>query len=224
MNNTVIIVAGGSGIRMGSEIPKQFLLIRNKPLLMHTIQRFYDFDNKITIILVLPQKQISLWESLCKTHSFTISHQVIEGGETRFHSVKNGLFAVKEKSVVGIHDGVRPFVSLITIRNCFAMAARKGNAVPVIPVNESVRIFDAVSNHAFDRSRLRLVQTPQVFKYEILEKGFKQEYEEKFTDDANVVEAAGFKIHLVEGNRENIKITTQTDLVLAEGLLRILEK
>lgn len=219
MNNAAIIVAGGSGNRMGAAIPKQFLNLRGKPILMHTIQRFYDFDNTIVIILALPEKQIPFWKSLCTEFKFKIPHEITKGGETRFHSVKNGLSVLQGDYLVGIHDGVRPFVSKETIQLCYQIALKKGNAIPVMPMKESVRIKDGNTNTSFDRRKLFVVQTPQVFHLDILFKSFQQGFEITFTDDAKVVESAGYSIHLVNGNPENIKITTTTDLVIGEALI-----
>jgi len=223
MQNTVIIVAGGSGRRMDSTLPKQFIELDDKPVLMHTISRFYNFDNNIHIILVLPHKQVSFWKSLCKKHNFEVHHDIVEGGETRFHSVRNGILAIEASSVVGIHDGVRPCVSVDTIKNCYQTAHSYGNAIPAVPVNESVRLKEKDTNQSFDRSKLWLVQTPQVFRFEIIRKCFEQKYRESFTDDANVVESAGYEINMVDGNRENIKITTRSDLLIAEAFIKDLK-
>lgn len=221
MKKYAIIVAGGSGMRMGADRPKQFLVIGGKPVLMHTIQQFNDFDKSIKIILVLPQDQIKYWGSLCEEYNFNVEHQVTFGGATRFHSVKNGLKLVKETDVlVGIHDGVRPFVSLRTLDSCYRQAAALGNAIPVVDAYESVRLSDDEGNRAIDRSTVKLVQTPQVFLFEQLEKAYAQPHQAFFTDDASVVEEAGYEIFLTEGNRENIKLTTPFDLKIAETLLR----
>jgi 2-C-methyl-D-erythritol 4-phosphate cytidylyltransferase len=220
MSNAVIIVAGGIGNRMGSDIPKQFLMLENEPILMHTMRRFIDFDSKIKIIVVLPQKQIAFWKSLCDEYQFTIPHEMVHGGTSRFHSVKNGLSKITGPSVVGIHDGVRPFVSAETIRSCYQVAEKKGNAIPVVPVNETVRMVSDNQSQIVDRNKLWMVQTPQVFQSEIILKSFEQKYSDSFTDDANVVEAAGHHINLVDGNRENIKITTKTDLIIAEAFIK----
>ena len=221
MKKYAIIVAGGSGLRMGSKTPKQFLVVGGKPILMHTIQQFYDFDKGIKIILVLPKEQIKHWEELCEKYNFDRQHQITYGGSTRFHSVKNGLALVKEPDVlVAIHDGVRPFVSMHTMRNCFQMAAKSGNAIPVIDAYESVRLRDDEGNRAIDRNTVKMVQTPQVFTLNQLSKAYTQPHQPFFTDDASVVEEAGFDIHLTEGNRENIKITTPFDLKIATLLLQ----
>ncbi len=219
MNNYVIVVAGGSGTRMRSVVPKQFLELAGKPILMHTLERFVAFDASIRIILVLPEDHQSTWKELCIRHAFTIKHSVVKGGETRFHSVKNGLSTISGDGIVAVHDGVRPLVSIATIRRCFEEAARTGNAIPCIPVHETVRQINGDSSRLIDRSALRLIQTPQVFEVRLLQQAFNQEYQPFFTDDASVLENKGEKIHLVEGNRENIKITEPADLILARSVL-----
>lgn len=217
--NSVIIVASGSGSRFNSDIPKQFVELAGKPILMHSIIAFYKYQKDIEIILVLCEQQVNFWYSLCKKHDFNIKHRVVNGGKTRFDSVKNGLNTVKlSQNLTAVHDGVRPLVSQNTIERCFHEAKISGNAIPAIfPVN-SVRQVSKDSNFPIDRSKLRLIQTPQVFKINILKKAYKQKYKENFTDDASVLEAIGEKIRLVEGNRENIKITNNIDLVIAEAL------
>lgn len=220
MKKFVIIVAGGSGSRMGTQIPKQFIVLAGKPVLMHTIQVFYDFDPMSEIILVLPENQHTYWCQLCAEYLFELPHQVVTGGETRFHSVKNGLSRVDSEGIVFIHDGVRPMVSQSTLIRCFEKAILSGNAIPVLPVTESLRKINGALSVAVDRSDYFSVQTPQTFKSEVILKSFQQPYEQSFTDDASVAEKAGFEIHLVEGNPENIKITTPTDLILAESLLK----
>ena len=221
MKKCVIIVAGGKGLRMSSDVPKQFILLKNKPILMHTIETFFNFDSSIKIILVLPKEHISLWQELCEKYDFKINCVIAEGGAERFFSVKNGLNLVDKNSIVAIHDGVRPFVSRKTLENCFTTAEKLGNAVPVVPLNESVRWVENGTNRHINRSNLRIVQTPQVFNSELLQAAYQQPFNEYFTDDASVVEAFGEKINLVEGNPENIKITTQSDLLSASGGQRV---
>jgi len=220
-NKTIIIVAGGKGERMNADIPKQFLKIHGKPILMHTIEAFYRHDSQISIIVVLPLAQIDFWKELCRKYYFAVSHQIVEGGETRFHSVKNGLNFANENSLIAVHDGVRPLVSNDTISRCFENAARYRAVVPVVDLIDSIRYSDERENRACDRSKYKLVQTPQVFDGNLLKRAYKQEFSPAFTDDASVVEAIGTKIHLVEGNRENIKITTNFDLKLAEVIMNI---
>lgn len=219
VKKVALIVAGGSGNRMNSPVPKQFIELNGKPLLMHTFQAFTDADPNFEFILVLPEKEIGTWESLCKNYLFSIKHIVVKGGETRFNSVKNGLEKISGEGIVFIHDGVRPLVSLQTIENCFQTALKKGNALPVIAPSESVREVYNGRNRAVDRNKYFLVQTPQTFRIQLIKKAFEQDYTPKFTDDASVLENTGIPIHLVEGNRENIKITFAEDLTLARAWL-----
>nr|WP_321407438.1 2-C-methyl-D-erythritol 4-phosphate cytidylyltransferase [uncultured Carboxylicivirga sp.] len=215
-----IIVAGGSGKRMGSYIPKQFLEIEGLPVLMHTLRSFNLFDPQIKLVLVLPASQVDYWRDLCNKFNFDIKHHITTGGDTRFESVKKGLSVIDTPSLIGIHDGVRPFVSPDTLKRCYHHAEVLGNAIPVLDAFESVRQVDEEKSRALDRSTIKLVQTPQVFKSELLLAAYNQEYSPLFTDDASVVEANGDTIHLVAGNRENIKITTPTDMVLGEAFLK----
>jgi len=219
MKKQVIIVAGGSGLRMGNVIPKQFIEIAGKPILLRTLENFYSFDVEMDIILVLPKHEIETWNLICKTFDCKIKHRVVEGGATRFDSVKNGLNLAMDNAVIAIHDGVRPFVSHKTINNCFEMAIQCGTAVPFVDIVDSIRIKTNNGNVAFDRSQIKAVQTPQVFQSEVLLKAYSQSYQNTFTDDASVVERL-FPISLVEGNKENIKITTPFDLQVAELILK----
>ena len=221
MNKIAIIVAGGKGERMNADVPKQFLEINGKPILMHTLEAFMNFDSSLQLILVLPAAQIDFWETLCEAHDFSIPHQIVAGGQTRFHSVKNGLNVVKSPSLVAIHDGVRPLVSKETIVRCFDTAEKFGAAIPTMDSIESIRFVDANGSKSVDRTAYKMVQTPQVFDAELLKKAYEQEFSVLFTDDASVVEAMGVTVHLVEGNRENIKITTEFDLIVAERLLEL---
>jgi len=216
----VVIVAGGSGNRMGTGIPKQFLELCGKPVLMHTLQVFHDFDSECNLILVLPAAQQEFWADLCLKHQFSLAHQVVLGGETRFHSVRNGLSLIDEEGIVFIHDGVRPLVSCETLSRCLETAEKSGNAIPVLPVNESLRKLDGERNISVDRSLFFSVQTPQTFRSQQILEAFNQNFDPAFTDDASVAEKAGFSINMVEGNRENIKITTPTDLIIAEAFLK----
>jgi 2-C-methyl-D-erythritol 4-phosphate cytidylyltransferase len=213
-----LIVAGGSGRRMGTDIPKQFIEIAGKPILMHTIKRFYDFDKSIEIITVLPEDQLLRWNELKEKHSFTIQHTIVRGGNARFFSVKNGLELVDPSSLVAIHDGVRPLVSNDTIRRCFETAEKLGNAIPVISPSDTLRMLTKDGNTPVDRMLVKLIQTPQVFKTDLIKKAYLQEYLPEFTDDASVLEKTGEKINLVDGNRENIKITNPEDLIIAHSL------
>ena len=217
----IIIVAGGKGLRMGSDIPKQFLPIGGKPVLMRTLERFREYSDDIQIILVLPEAQQEYWHQLCDEYHFDVEYTLVNGGQTRFHSVQNGLAKVPDdaQGVVGVHDGVRPFPSIEVIRNCYETARTAKAVIPVIPVVETVRQLDGDSSQTVPRDQYRLVQTPQTFDIQLLKAANKQPYNDGFTDDASVVEAFGHKITLVEGNRENIKITTPYDLKIAEVLI-----
>jgi len=222
MEKFIIIVAGGSGTRMGTALPKQFLEINGKPVLMHTVELFRKFDANCKIFLGLPQPQMEFWKQLCKQHHFTIDHQLSPGGETRFHTVKNALNLIKDEGLIAVHDGVRPLVSQETLERCFKGAAEFGAAIPVLPVVESIRQLDKTGNSkAVERSQFVSVQTPQVFQSKVLKEAYEQDFTTYFTDDASVVEALGHSIHLAEGNRENIKITHPMDLKMAEMLLQV---
>jgi 2-C-methyl-D-erythritol 4-phosphate cytidylyltransferase len=209
---------------MKSAIPKQFLPLDGKPLLMHTIERFHSFDSSMEIIVVLPEGHHSQWKDLVREHSFAIGHSLAPGGEERFHSVRAGLALVKEESLVAIHDGVRPLVSHDTIWRCFADAEEFGSAVPFVEPADSVRILDADDSRPVPRKEVRLIQTPQVFRSSIIIPAYESDFDPSFTDDATVVEAAGTMIHLTHGNRENIKITTPEDLAVAHVLLGMLRQ
>ena len=217
----VIIVAGGKGLRMGSDIPKQFLPIGGKPVLMRTIERFREYSPTLQIILVLPKAQQDYWQQLCKEYDFKVEYLLADGGETRFHSVQHGLALIPDdaEGVVGVHDGVRPFPSIEVIRNCYETARTAKAVIPVIPVVETVRHLKGETSETVPRSDYRLVQTPQTFDIQLLKSANRQPYNDNFTDDASVVEAYGFGITLVEGNRENIKITTPYDMKIAEVLI-----
>lgn len=214
----VIIVAGGKGLRMGTDIPKQFLPIGGKPVLMRTLERFREYSEALQIILVLPKAQQDYWYQLCEEYHFNVEYMLADGGETRFHSVQNGLALVPDDAhgVVGVHDGVRPFPSVDVIHNCYETARSAKAVIPVVPVVETLR---HITEGTKPRGDYRLVQTPQCFDIQLLKAANEQPYNDGFTDDASVVEAFGFDITLVEGNRENIKITTPYDLKIAEVLL-----
>jgi 2-C-methyl-D-erythritol 4-phosphate cytidylyltransferase len=221
MKKQIIIVAGGKGLRMGGEIPKQFLPVNGKPVLMLTLETFYRFDPQIKIILVLPREQQTYWNELCVKYHFEIPYLLADGGETRFHSVKNGLSLADDDGLIGVHDGVRPFVSQEVIAHCFDAASTKEAAIPVIDVVETVRKIDGGQSVTVDRNNYKLVQTPQVFTSSLLKRAYNQEYSSLFTDDASVVEAMGVKVVLVPGNRENIKITTPFDMIIANALVNV---
>lgn len=220
MRKSVIIVAGGSGSRMGSDLPKQFIVLENYPVLMWTISCFIEYDSSISVVVVLPESQISYWKDLCEQHSFGISHEVVKGGETRFHSVRNGLDALGETDLVAIHDGVRPLVSKATIESCFNMAAETGAAIPVLQLNETLRTGTMEHSKTVNREMFFSVQTPQVFRWSILKEAFMQPWNPAFTDDASVVESMGFHVRMVPGNRDNLKITHPDDLVVVTEYLK----
>ena len=219
VKNNVIIVAGGKGLRMGSELPKQFISIGGKPILMHTVDAFVDFDSNINVILVLHPSYVDFWASLCEEHNFHRKLTITTGGDTRFHSVKNGLKFIEE-GLVAVHDAARPFITKRLIDACFRGAADYSAAIPVIDSTDSLRIMlDETRSKIVDRSKMKLVQTPQVFKAEILKKAYLADFTDIFTDDASVVEAMGVDIHLVDGDVANIKITTPFDLEVSEIIL-----
>ena len=241
MNKYAIIVAGGKGLRMGGDLPKQFIPVEGRPVLMRTLDTFYAYDATLQIILVLPREHQPYWQELCREHQFAVPHRIADGGATRFHSVQNGLSLVEDsEALVAVHDGVRPFVSHEVIASCYRAAEQYGAVVPVIPVVETVRqLVPSLSDDAarqkgnfncqfsivnsssvtVPRDAYRLVQTPQTFCASLLRRAYEQPYCDDFTDDASVVETLGHAVHLVEGNRENIKLTTPFDLIVARALL-----
>jgi 2-C-methyl-D-erythritol 4-phosphate cytidylyltransferase len=219
VQNWVIVVAGGSGSRMGSETPKQFLYLLGKPIILHTLEKFIEFDDSINIVVVLPKGEESRFQKIVAEHQFNHPISIVQGGTTRFHSVKNGLEKLENQGIVGIHDSVRPLVSVNTLKETYSKAKTLGNAIPVISPNDSMRWVDSKSNRSIDRGSLRIIQTPQCFKADLIKEAFNTEYQEAFTDDASVFEHAGYQINLVDGNRENIKLTTPEDLKIAESLL-----
>ena len=248
----IIIVAGGKGLRMGTDIPKQFLPIGGKPVLMRTLERFRAYSPTLQIILVLPKAQQDYWLQLCQEYDFKVEYQMTDGGETRFHSVQHGLALIPDdaQGVVGVHDGVRPFPAIDVIRNCYETARKAKAVIPVIPIVETLRHIKAADEHgpirtnghdnngscksvksdAFNisetvpRGDYRLVQTPQTFDIQLLKAANRQPYNDGFTDDASVVEAFGFDITLVEGNRENIKITTPADYFMFKAIIEAREE
>jgi 2-C-methyl-D-erythritol 4-phosphate cytidylyltransferase len=219
MKNAVIIVAGGTGSRMQSEGPKQFALLNGKPVIVHAIEKFLQFDPSLEIVVAVRPEHTLEFEGIIK--NFKLPNLMItHGGETRFHSVKNALGKISESvEIVAVHDAARPLVSLKTIQNTFSAAGKSYAAIPVVHVNESLREVGSLGSKAVDRKDYRIVQTPQCFMRDILLEAYKQNYIPEFTDDATVVESAGHKIHLTEGNVENIKITYPQDLILAAALL-----
>ena len=219
MEYYAIIVGAGFGSRMQSEVPKQFMLLNGKPILMHTIEAFHYSDFKPKIIVVLNVDFHTYWEQLCEKYNFSIPHTLIKGGLQRFHSVKNGIKAIRGKSVIAIHDAVRPLVSNELICSSFREAEQTGNAVVAIKSKDSVRQQKGNSSLSLNRDEIYLIQTPQTFQFEILNKAYKQEYRNEFTDDASVVERTGITLNLIEGESKNLKITYPEDLTLAEFYL-----
>ncbi len=219
MKKYVVIVAGGAGTRMKTDLPKQFLMLGKLPVLMHTIEQFYKYDSTLHIIVVLPQYQIEFWESLCNQHKYATKHSVVSGGKTRYHSVQNGLALVPEKSLVAIHDGVRPLVTKEVIAESYDFAKKNGSAIASVPLKDSIRKFEEKTTVAKNRSDYLLIQTPQTFNSSLLKQAYKQtEPNDKFTDDASVFEAAHGKVTLIIGDYKNLKITTPEDLIIAQAL------
>ena len=220
MKKYAIIVAGGKGLRMGGELPKQFIPVEGRPVLMRTLDAFHAFDSAMEIILVLPRDHQPYWQELCAEYQFAVPHRIADGGATRFHSVQSGLALADEaEALIAVHDGVRPFVSPEVIEACYREAEAHGAVVPVIPIVETVRHLLLEGSETVPRDAYRLVQTPQTFRATLLRRAYEQPFCEAFTDDASVVEALGHAVHLVEGNRENIKLTTPYDLIVAKALV-----
>ncbi len=226
MRTIAIIVAGGSGTRFGAQLPKQFLELAGRPILMRTIKAFGEScetgDTSLDVIVTLPADQMDLWKQLCEKYAFSLPHRVVAGGETRWHSVKNALAAVgdiTDVDVIAVHDGVRPLATAGLIGRVLDAARRDGAAIPVVPLNDSVRQVAGDTSHALDRSSLRAVQTPQAFDARLLLDAYHQPFDPTFTDDASVVERAGHRVTLVDGDPVNLKITRPMDLALAEYLL-----
>jgi 2-C-methyl-D-erythritol 4-phosphate cytidylyltransferase len=215
-----LIAAGGSGIRMKSGVPKQFLIVAGRPVLMHAMDAFTNADPAIQLVVVLPAKQISAWQALIDRYRFKTPHQLVDGGKERFDSVRNGLEHVPERALVAIHDGVRPVVRAPLIIQGFREAMEHGSAIPFIPVKESVRILDGRTYRPFPRNPLRIIQTPQTFRSELIKQAYRQPFREDFTDDATVVEAMGQSVNLFEGDPVNIKITVPEDVWVVEALLQ----
>lgn len=219
MERSAIIVAGGSGKRMGTAVPKQFLMLGGRPVLCRTIEAFRRWDAGMHLVVVLPAEQIKPWQELCSKYGFALAHTVVPGGPERFHSVREGLREVRHNGLVAVHDGVRPLVSAALIQRCFAQAERHGAAIPVVPVHASVREVEGPRSQAVDRSKLRMVQTPQCFAVPLLRKAFELPFDPAFTDEATLVEHTGAAIALVDGEEANIKITAPVDLRVAEALM-----
>lgn len=218
-DKSVLIVAGGSGKRMGASIPKQFLILRSQPVLFHTIKRFYDYDSRINIVVVLPEQYIDMWNYLCLQHMFGIKHSVVAGGEERFYSVKNGLNSLSSTRLVAIHDGVRPVLGCEFIHRCFEQASLHMSAVPVVRPVESVRVSCPEGSKVVARDTVYLVQTPQTFNFKLICTAYDVSYNSAFTDDASVFEMSGNSVHLIDGEPYNIKITKGLDLQICDLLL-----
>ena len=215
-----IIVAGGSGTRMGGDVPKQFLELGGKPVLFHSIEKFHEFDSEMTIIVVLPKDKIEYWQKIIEERNFSIKHEVVAGGDSRFMSVKNGLALVDEDGIVAVHDGVRPLVSVELIKKTIEMAEKLGNAVPITYPVDSVRMITEKGIVPVDRRDIMMIQTPQVFKASYLKEAYDQLYHPMFTDDATVMNSKGHKIFFLDGERQNIKLTTQEDMLVAEVFMK----
>lgn len=214
---SVVIVAGGKGLRVGRELPKQFLPIGGKPMLMRTIEAFHDFDKEMKIVVVLPESFRQLWSELLQEYNFIVAHTVVNGGETRFHSVRNGLQLIEDFETVGIHDAARPFVSAEVIEKCYRESEDFGcGIIPVVEEVNSIRVLTGYESKPFDRSKIRIVQTPQVFPASLLKNAYNAPYQDSFTDDASVAESEGIQVKLTTGNEMNIKVTSSFDLMLAD--------
>ena len=223
MKQYALIVAGGKGLRFGSHLPKQFVELNGRPVLMHTVDAFFRYSPEIYVILVLPEDEIALWQSLATKHDFSRNVKVVKGGSTRFQSVKNGLQLVPDDALVAIHDGVRPLVSTPIIRESFRIAAASQSAVACVPLKESLRVItgeSATASRAVNRAEYRLIQTPQTFQASLIKKAYSIEEDPALTDDASVAERAGYPVILFEGSYGNIKITNRDDLVIATALTR----
>jgi len=219
MKKYAIIVAGGTGTRMQTGLPKQFLLLRDKPVIVYSMEAFYNYDPAIGIILVIHPTYITYFEQLIKRIGLSVPFKVVPGGEMRFHSVKNGLQLIEEDGLVAIHDAARPLISIDFIARQFAEASTYDSAMPGIALKDTIRLIESDTSLQLDRTKLRAMQTPQVFRVSDLKKAYDQEFQPLFTDDASVMQAAGFPLHLTHGSPQNIKITNPEDIALAEVLL-----
>ena len=221
MNKYAIIVAGGTGSRMKGDIPKQFMMLKGKPIIQYSLEVFYQCDPAVSLIISIHPEYANFWNQLCREHKIDIPHQVVPGGETRFDSVKNGLSLVGEDGFVAVHDAARPVIDAAFIQKLYLTAEKHGSAIPAVHLNDTIRAIEGDSSRQLDRSFLRAIQTPQVFKVSELKRAFEQPFQPLFTDDASVMQSAGFKVHLTEGKPGNIKITHQHDIALAEVLMNL---
>ena len=224
MKKIAVVVAGGNGSRMKSNLPKQFLLLNGKPILFYTLNTFLKSFDDLHIILVLPEEFIAAGQEIIDAFFDYNRIQIAIGGRTRFHSVQNGLQLIKEEAIIFVHDGVRCLISTTLIQHCYQAALENGTAIPVMSSKDSIRLTTADSNEAIDRERIKLVQTPQTFHSKILLPAFNIDFKDKFTDEASVVEAFGIKVSLIEGEETNIKITTPFDLLIAEQLVQTIKE
>jgi 2-C-methyl-D-erythritol 4-phosphate cytidylyltransferase len=224
MKKYAVIVAGGVGSRMNTSTPKQFLLLKNKPVLFYSIDVFLKAYDDLQVILVLPDEHISKGQEVIDAYFNTSRITICQGGRTRFHSVQNGLSLINDESIIFVHDGVRCLITKNLIQRCYVKAEASGSAIPVITSKDSIRLLTDEGNVALERNSVKLVQTPQVFHSKILLNAFKIDYKDKFTDEATVVEAFGIKVNLVQGEENNIKITTATDIVIAEQLINTITR
>ncbi len=221
MDKYVLILAGGLGKRMNMDIPKQFIPIAGRPVLMHTIIKFREYDPKMQIVVIIPKEHIQLWKELCTEFSFNVEHQIVQGGKERFYSVRNGLKRVLNESLVLIHDGVRPLVSHETIERVVNTSIEKGNAIPYMDITQSVRKLYNGRSKMINRTNLKAIQTPQGFHSNMIKEAYAKRYRKSFTDDASVLEAIGYEINLVKGNNKNLKITNSTDIHLVDCLMKL---
>ena len=220
MKQFAVIVAGGSGSRMNMEVPKQYLPVNGLPVLMHTLNAFHNYSQSLDIIVVLPPKDHELWRELCEEYNFNLPVQIAPGGETRFQAVKNGLKRVGSDGIVAIHDGVRPLVNKEIIAASYEIAVLHGSAIAAVRLKESIRVTDKDETKTADRSKYRIIQTPQTFRVSLIKDAYETPEDPQFTDDASVLEKSGHKISLFEGSYKNIKITTPEDLIIAEAFLK----
>jgi len=221
MKKYAIIVAGGTGSRMKGDIPKQFMLLNGKPVIDYSIEAFYDYDPDLQIILVIHPEYIEFWKHLCLEHKMSVPCKIVNGGETRFHSVKNGLECIETDGFVAIHDAARPMIDVGFVGQLFEEASVYGSAIPGIALNDTIRILEGNNSRQLDRTQLRAMQTPQVFKVSELKHAYLQAFQPLFTDDASVMQSAGYPLHLTEGRLENIKITLPKDIVVAELMMKL---